>query len=162
MYSVSEQPDIYLSIKDISKVTIYIVQAQWHTTIVDLLYKDVCNTLEAHKVLPQNIHQIKVPGSYELPLATQWAAKKKIHAIIPIGCIIKGATTHFELISQNITQAFTNLSLQYNTPIISGVLTTYTYQQAWERTTGSVEKKGVSVAQAALSMIALQKKMTHV
>ncbi len=149
-----------IAIANSNPTKIYIIKASWHKPIVEKLYTTTQHTLIEHKLDSQNIYAVNVPGSYELPLAAQWAAKKKeVHAIIVLGCIIKGETPHFDFISKSITQAFTSVALQYNKPIISGVLTTYTYQQALDRTTGVIENKGKNVAIAALEMIALQKKI---
>jgi 6,7-dimethyl-8-ribityllumazine synthase len=100
-----------------------------------------------------------VPGSFELPLAAQWSAKKKkIDAVICLGCVIQGETRHFEFINQSVAQGIKDVGLKYNKPVIFGVLTTDNMRQAMDRAGGKHGNKGDEAAITAIKMLAIQAK----
>ena len=95
-----------------------------------------------------------VPGSFELTLAAQWMAEKKdIDAVICLGCVIQGETRHFEFICQAVAQGITNVGLKFNKPVIFGVLTPDTKQQAIDRAGGKHGNKGDEAAITAIKML---------
>ena len=99
------------------------------------------------------IDVIKVPGAFEIPItAAHLASSKKYSAIICLGAVIKGATPHFDYVSMSVTNGISRVSLDYRIPVIFGVLTTNTIEQAMERSGGKSGNKGWDAALAAIEM----------
>jgi 6,7-dimethyl-8-ribityllumazine synthase len=145
---------------DVSDLKFAIVVAEWNTEITEALFKGAVNTLIANGVREENIIRGDVPGSYELTLASQWyASRDDIAAVIAIGAVIKGETSHNEYINHAVAQGLTNVSLQFNKPVIFGVLTPNNMQQALDRAGGVHGNKGDEAAITALKMISLQHKI---
>ena len=110
-----------------------------------------------------NIQRIEVPGSFELPMGAQTLlessqAKSRPQAVICIGCVIQGETRHFEFINQAVSQGVMQLGLKHHLPVIFGVLTPDTEQQALDRAGGKLGNKGCEAAVAALEMLDLKKR----
>lgn len=134
-----------------------IVVSDWNSEITDALYKGAMKTLKASGVEENNIITVRVPGSYELPQAAAMLAEtQSLNAIICIGCVIQGETRHFEFISQAVAQNCMKVALDHFTPVIFGVLTTDTFEQAKDRAGGKHGNKGVEAAAAALRMAELK------
>jgi 6,7-dimethyl-8-ribityllumazine synthase len=153
--NLSEHGGIHLS--GAAKIRISIVVSEWNRTITGSMEAAAVKTLTEHGINPKNISIRLVPGSFELPLGAQYAIEYlKPDAVLCIGCIIQGETRHFEFISQAVSQGIMQLNLDYSLPVIFGVLTTDTVEQAEERSGGRHGNKGVEAAAAALSMIALR------
>ena len=136
-----------------------ILVSEWNPEITDALCRGAVETLIACKAKKENIEVIKVPGSFELSGGAAIAAStSRYDAIICIGCIIQGETRHFEFIAQAVAQGITDVSIKFMLPVIFGVLTTDTLQQALDRAGGKLGNKGVEAALAAIKMIELKKK----
>jgi 6,7-dimethyl-8-ribityllumazine synthase len=98
----------------------------------------------------------RVPGAFELPVAAKWLAEsKRISAVICLGCVIRGDTPHFEYVAGEAARGIQNVSIDSGIPVIFGVLTTNTEQQALDRIGGTHGHAGERAAEAALEMIAL-------
>ncbi len=137
--------------------SIAILVTKWHPEIMDLLSIACAKTLEQYGV--ETILVDVVPGTYELPLAAKYLAKTKaFDAIICFGCVIQGETRHFEFISMSVANAIQNVSLDSGIPVIFGVLTPNTVEQAFDRAGGKHGNKGIDCAVAALEMIDLKNK----
>jgi 6,7-dimethyl-8-ribityllumazine synthase len=137
-----------------------IVVSEWNTGVTFALAEGAKDTLLKAGVQEDNIRLFTVPGSFELPLAASWAAAESdIDAVICLGCVIQGETRHFEFISQAVANGITNASLESSKPVIFGVLTTDTLEQAEARSGGQHGNKGVEAAIAALRMLALKQAM---
>jgi 6,7-dimethyl-8-ribityllumazine synthase len=133
-----------------------IVVAEWNTDVTGALYKGAYDTLLANGVLESNIVSIQVPGSFELSLGAQKLAEKSdIDAVICLGCVIQGETRHFDFICQAVADGITNVSLKYNKPVIFGVLTPSTQEQAMDRAGGKHGNKGDEAAITAIKMLAI-------
>jgi len=114
-------------------------------------------TLDDVGVKDENIFETQVPGAFELPLAARFLALSgTVDAVVCIGCLIKGDTQHFEYISDSVSSGIMSVGLQTSTPIIFGVLTVNTEQQALDRATGD-DNHGISWAQTAVEMALLRK-----
>jgi 6,7-dimethyl-8-ribityllumazine synthase len=143
------------NISDISKKKFAIVVAEWNSEITEALYTGARETLLKHGAKPANIIRKNVPGSFELSLGAQWMAQeKKIDAVICLGCVIQGDTKHFDFICQAVSQGITNVAQKYNKPVIFGVLTPNTQQQALDRAGGKHGNKGDEAAATAIKMLA--------
>lgn len=131
---------------------IVILQSKWHLEVTELMYKAARDKLQECGV--HHIVRQLVPGSYELPLAAKYfAISQYFDAIICIGCIIKGETPHNVYISDAVAKGIMRVSLDHKLPIVFGVLTTDTLEQALARANGTHSNKGAEVAIAALEMI---------
>lgn len=136
---------------------IAIIVSEWNTEITESLYSGALNTLVKQGVKQENIEKIYVPGSFELTLAAQWQAERKeIDAIICLGCVIQGDTKHFDFICDAVAQGITNVNLKYGKPVIFGVLTPNTMQQALDRAGGKHGNKGDEAAITAIKMLAIK------
>src|SRR5688500_6433474 len=130
-----------------------IVTAQWNAEITGLLLQGARETLSNSGVLPENIEELSVPGSFELPWgARQLMKADKKDAIICLGCIIQGETKHDEYIAIAVANGIMQLSLASGIPVIFGVVTTNTLEQAKERAGGSHGNKGSEAAATALQL----------
>lgn len=139
---------------------IAIVISRWNSNVTEAMAKGAAKTLEAHGVKSKNIKKYYVPGSFELPLAARHLASLEMFdAIICLGCIIKGDTKHNEYISQAVANALMNVGLKNKLPVIFGVLTPDSLEQAIARAGGpdgtAPGNKGDEAAVAALEMIDL-------
>jgi len=137
-----------------------LIVSEWNPEVTLSLAAAARDTLLNAGAVEENILMYMVPGSFELPLAAAWAAEDaEVHAILCLGCIIQGETRHFEFISQAVAQGITRVSLDTHVPVIFGVLTTDTLEQAQDRSGGKHGNKGVEAAVAALKMLALQQEL---
>ena len=137
--------DIKKPTADLSKTKLAVVSTYWNQEIIEPMLKDCLSTLNDFNI---NNKFFTVPGAYELPFIAQ-SLCETYDAIILLGCIIKGETPHFEIISQSISDKVLETSLNKNTPIIFGVLTTNNEAEALER----AAYKGSEFALSALSVL---------
>lgn len=131
-----------------------IAVADWNPNVTHALLAGALDTLTAHGVKQDNITVVHVPGTFELTFAAAQLAKKhpKPDAVIVLGCVIQGETPHFDYVCQGVTTGVTKLNADGCTPIIFGVLTTNTMQQALDRAGGVHGNKGVEAAITAIKM----------
>lgn len=134
-----------------------IVVSDWNAAITHELYKGCLNTLLQHEAKEENIHTIQVPGSFELPVgAKMLMTRHKLDAVICIGCVIKGETSHNEYINNAVAIGLTQLGMASGIPCIFGVLTPNNEQQAKDRAGGKYGNKGVEAAVTAIQMGAVK------
>ncbi|MFP4367706.1 MAG: 6,7-dimethyl-8-ribityllumazine synthase [Bacteroidales bacterium] len=135
-----------------------IVVSEWNSEITGALLESAINTLTSRGATKENIKIKHVPGSFELTLGGQLMAENNdLDAIICLGCVIRGETSHFDYICQSVTYGITDLNMNYNMPFIYGVLTTENMEQAKDRAGGKHGNKGEEAAITAIKMIALQR-----
>lgn len=143
------------NLPDVSEKRFALVVAEWNEEITEALAQGAYNTLIAYGVKAENIIRANVPGSYELTFGAQKMAQKSdIDAVICIGCVIQGETKHNDYINHAVAQGLTNVGLKYDKPIIFGVLTPNTEQQAIDRAGGIHGNKGDEAAITAVKMLA--------
>ncbi len=136
-----------------------VLYAEWNQEITHALRDGCLETLERQGVTQDRISCVAVPGSFELSSAAAcFAARENIDAVICLGCVIQGETRHFDFICQAVAQGLTQVGIQYLKPVIFGVLTTNTREQALERAGGKLGNKGAEAAEAALLMLEACKK----
>jgi 6,7-dimethyl-8-ribityllumazine synthase len=144
------------NLPDISKKQFAIVVSEWNTEVTNALYTGAYDTLLKYGASESNINSVQVPGSFELSLGAQkMAEKSEIDAVICLGCVIQGETRHFDFICQAVADGITNVSLKYNKPVIFGVLTPNTQEQAMDRAGGKHGNKGDEAAITAIKMLAI-------
>jgi len=126
-----------------------IVASEYNSVIVDRLIDGARRILKDQK----QVDVIRVPGSFEIPLAAKQAAlSKKYDAVVALGCVVRGETPHFEYISSSVSHALQQVALEVGKPVAFGVLTVDTVQQAMDRS-GESGNKGSEAAATALAMI---------
>lgn len=135
-----------------------IVVSEWNPEITSALYSAAHETLLNCGAQTNNIIRLDVPGSFELTLGAQYLCRKKVDAVICLGCVIQGETKHFDLICDAVANGLTEVGLKFNLPVIFGVLTTNDMQQAIDRAGGKHGNKGTEAALTAIRMVALKKK----
>lgn len=144
------------------KMRIGILVSEWNEEVTSELLKGALLSLEKYGVALPNIIVHKVPGSFELTVgASMMASSMDVHAIICLGCIIQGETRHFEFIAQSVANGITQVGVKYNIPVVFGVLTTDTHQQAMDRAGGKHGNKGDEAAVTAIKMVGLQWEMNN-
>jgi 6,7-dimethyl-8-ribityllumazine synthase len=144
------------ALPDVSQKRFGVVVAEWNSEVTEALYDGAYQTLLAHGVAAPNIVRANVPGSFELTLAAQLLAQRTdIDAVVAIGCVIQGETKHNDYINHAVAQGLTNVALKYNKPVVFGVLTPNTQQQALDRAGGIHGNKGDEAAITAIKMLKL-------
>lgn len=132
-------------------LTVALVSASWHAEVIDGLHSGARRALAECGV--ENVVEVRVPGSFELPVAARRLADAGMDAIITLGVIVRGGTPHFEYISQAATVGLTEVSVRTGVPVGFGVLTCDSDEQARDRAglPGSREDKGYEAAIAAIA-----------
>ena len=139
---------------DLSSTRIAVIVAEWNEEITEALFQSAKSTLLSHGVIKENIIRKNVPGSFELTLGAQWMAQRdEINAVITLGCVIQGETPHFDYICQAVAYGITEVGIKSNKPVIFGVLTSLTKQQALDRAGGKHGNKGEEAALTAIKML---------
>lgn len=135
-----------------------IVVGRFNEFIGSKLLSGCIDTLSRLGADKSNIDVAWVPGAFEIPLAANKLAQlKKYSAIICLGAVIRGSTPHFDYVSNEVTKGVAQISLNNNIPVIFGVLTTDTIEQAIERAGTKAGNKGAEAAQTAVEMVNLSK-----
>jgi 6,7-dimethyl-8-ribityllumazine synthase len=130
-----------------------IVAARFNDFITGRLLDGALDALQRHGAAEGDIEVVRVPGSYEIPLAARMLARsKKYDAVICLGAVIRGATPHFEYVSAEVSKGVAAVSLESGLPVIFGVLTTDTIEQAIERAGAKSGNKGWDAALSAIEM----------
>ncbi|HYG20646.1 MAG TPA: 6,7-dimethyl-8-ribityllumazine synthase [Ohtaekwangia sp.] len=139
---------------NLSRKKFAIIVAEWNEDVTGSLYESAAASLIAHGVKRENIIRKNVPGTFELSLGGLWMAEQKnVDAVICLGCVIQGETPHFDYICQAVAYGITEAALRTKKPVIFGVLTTLTKQQALDRAGGKYGNKGEEAALTAIKML---------
>ena len=137
-----------------------IVVSDWNDKITHSLFKACMETLIKHDVKEDQIHAVHVPGTFELPVGAKILLESKsLDAVICIGCVIKGETKHDEYINSAVASGLVNLGIMSGKPVIFGVLTPKTQEQAIARAGGKYGNKGIEAAHTALIMANLKNEL---
>lgn len=149
--SVSEEGLIHLGNRRVAVIT-----AEWNPEVTFAMRDAAIEFLHQY-IEPDNIISRLVPGSFELVnAAARMLSSENIDGVIAIGCVIQGETPHFTFISQAVANAIANLNISTGKPVIFGVLTTNTPEQALERAGGKHGNKGTEAAAALVKMLNFQ------
>jgi len=133
-----------------------IVAARFNEFIVDRLVDGALDAWRRHGVPETHVHVVRVPGAFEIPVVCrQLAASGKVDVIVALGCVIRGATAHFEYVSSAVTSGCAQVATSTGIPVIFGVLTTDSIDQAIERAGTKAGNKGFEAGAAALEMASL-------
>ena len=135
-----------------------IIISRFNDFIGSKLLAGAVDELRRHGVMPENIDIVKVPGAFEIPLlALKCAKTQKYNAIITLGAIIKGSTSHYDYVCAELTKGIAQVALQTEVPVLFGVLTTENLEQAIERAGTKAGNKGAEAAKSAIEMANLIK-----
>ena len=133
-----------------------IVVGRFNSLITSQLLEAAKHTLLRHGAAEDDITIVHVPGAYEIPIASQELARSgKVDAVIAIGAVIRGATTHYDLVAGECAKGITKVALDTAVPVIFGVLTTENIEQAIERAGTKAGNKGADAAVAAIEMVSV-------
>lgn len=133
-----------------------IVAARFNEFIVSKLISGCEDTLLRHGVRPEDISLVWVPGAFEIPLvAAKMAKSGKYDAVIALGAVIRGSTSHYDYVCAEVSKGIAAVSLESGVPVMFGVLTTDTIEQAIERAGTKAGNKGADCAQGAIEMVDL-------
>jgi len=139
---------------DGSGIKIVVIAAQWHTEIMDGLLAGARRAVERLGVA--EVTEIRVPGTFELPVAALHAARSGADAVVALGVVVRGGTPHFEYVCEAATHGLTDVAVRTGVPVGFGVLTVDDEQQALDRAglEGSKEDKGAEAVEAVVATVA--------
>jgi 6,7-dimethyl-8-ribityllumazine synthase len=141
-------------------IKIGIVAARFNEFITSKLLGGAVDALVRHEVKEDNIEVAWVPGAFEIPLiASKMAKSRKYDAIICLGAVIRGSTTHYDYVCSEVSKGIANVSLNSDIPVMFGVLTTENIEQAIERAGTKAGNKGFDCAVGAIEMVNLIKEI---
>jgi 6,7-dimethyl-8-ribityllumazine synthase len=133
-----------------------LVAGRFNDFITERLVAGATDTLKRHGVAEHDIHIVHVPGAFEIPMAVKaLAAGGRYAGIIALGCVIRGATPHFDYVAGECARGIAEVSRQYDVPVGFGVLTVDTVEQAIERSGTKAGNKGIDAAMSTLEMVNL-------
>ena len=142
------------SVPDATGMRVGFVVSEWNEKITGALLDGACKTLVKHGVREESINIKTVPGSFELVYgAARFVSSGLVDVVIAIGCVIRGDTPHFDYICQGVTQGLADLNKEGKIPVIYGLLTCNTLEQAQERCGGMLGNKGDECAVTAIKMV---------
>ena len=137
-------------------IKVGIVASRFNEFIVSKLLSGCEDGLLRHGVQPQDISVAWVPGAFEIPLiASKMAKSGKYDAVIALGAVIRGSTSHYDYVCSEVSKGVANVALSSDIPVMFGVLTTDTIEQAIERAGTKAGNKGAECAQGAIEMVNL-------
>lgn len=146
---------------DAKGLKLAVVVSRFNDFVTDRLLAGAVDTIVRHGGSEKDIDIVRTPGSYETLFAVKKAAETgRYDAIIALGAIIRGATSHYEFLSSAVTSGLINISLDENVPVSSGVLTTETLEQAIERAGSKAGNRGSEAALSAIEMANLTKELS--
>ena len=145
-----------IDLPQLPKARVAIISSSWHLEVCDDLIAGAQRALTAAAI--KDVEVIYVPGSFEIPLASQIAFEKGYDAVIAVGLVLKGETPHFDYVCQGVTQGVLDVSLKFSAPIGFGVLMCNTLDQAIARSGRPeiIEDKGYDSAVAAIKLLELK------
>ena len=133
-----------------------LVVARWNSFVVEHLLEGALDTLRRHGISDEQMHIVRVPGAFEIPIACQKLAQRDdCDAIIALGAVIRGGTHHFEYVAGECTKGLAQVQMETGKPIAFGVLTVDSIEQAVERSGTKAGNKGAEAAMSALEMVSL-------
>lgn len=137
-----------------------IVAARFNEFVVNPLVAGASDALARHGVADDRVDLVRVPGAYEIPLVAQKLGKSgKYAAVICLGCVIRGDTDHYDHVAGAAASGIASAALNCGVPVIFGVLTCETLEQAINRAGGKAGNKGAEAAMTAIEMVNLMKKL---
>ncbi len=141
-------------------LNIALVVGRFNAFITERLLEGALDCLRRHGVADTGLTVVRVPGAWEIPLVAKKLAQAGAHdAVICLGAVIRGSTPHFDYVAAEVSKGIAQVSLESGIPILFGILTTDTLEQAVERAGSKAGNKGFAAAEAALEMVNLLKEL---
>ncbi|NUQ69410.1 MAG: 6,7-dimethyl-8-ribityllumazine synthase [Chthonomonadales bacterium] len=130
-----------------------IVVSRWNSFITERMLSGAMDTLIRHGAVEDDIEIARTPGTWEIPIAAQrFARSGRVHAVVSVGCLIRGSTPHFEYLAAEVTKGLAQVSLATDVPVTYGIITVENLEQAIERAGSKAGNKGAEAAAAAIEM----------
>lgn len=140
---------------------ICVIAARWNSFVTEKLFEGAIEELARRGVADDDVTSVWVPGAFEVPTAARWAAESgRFDAVVCLGAVIRGETAHFEYVAGGATDGIVRVSQDTGVPVIFGVLTVDTVEQALARAGGKDGHKGEEAARAAIEMANLRKALS--
>jgi 6,7-dimethyl-8-ribityllumazine synthase len=137
-----------------------LVASRFNDFVTTRLVEGAVDGFVRHGADPKNLTVFKVPGAFELPqLAAKIAVQGKFDAVVALGCLIRGETAHFDLLAAEAAKGLAHVALRSGVPVVFGVLTCDTMEQAIDRAGGKAGNKGWDAALAAIEMVSLFRRL---
>ena len=137
-----------------------LVVSRFNSFVTERLLDGALDSLTRRGVKEGDITVVRVPGSWEIPLVAKRLSLSKVHdAVICLGAVIRGATPHFDYVAAEVSKGIAQVSLETGVPVLFGILTTDTLEQAIERAGSKAGNKGFAAAEAAIEMVNLLKEL---
>lgn len=138
-----------------------VIASRWNALVTDRLLEGAVEALVRSGARPADVLVVRVAGAWELPqTAARVLASERVDAVIALGCLVKGDTVHFDLIARETAKGLASLGLRGEAPVVFGVLTTDTLEQALQRAGGKLGNKGAEAAHAAIEQANLYRALT--
>ena len=151
-------PEVIEGKLDAKGLRVGLLVSRFNSFVSDRLVEGAIDALLRHGAGQDDIHIVRVPGAFEIPpAARKMAASARYDAIICLGAVIRGATPHFDYVSAEVSKGVASVSIDSGIPVLFGVLTTDTIEQAIERAGSKAGNKGFDAAMAAIEMANLYK-----
>lgn len=148
------------TLNDNTSAKVAIVVGRFNGFVVESLVEGALDALIRHGVAGQNITIVRVPGAFELPLTAQRLAKSnKFDAIVVLGAVIRGSTPHFDFVANESAKGLSHIALNYDIPVINGILTTDNIEQAIERAGTKAGNKGYDAGVTAIEMMSVLRQL---
>lgn len=145
---------------DAKGMRVALVVSRWNDQVTTHLLAAAEDCLERHGADPQACRVVRVPGSWELPLvAHRLAASGSFDAVVALGALVRGETPHFDVLAAEVSKGLAQAAQQTGRPVIFGVLTTDTLEQAMDRAGGKAGNKGWDAALSAIEMVDLLRRL---
>jgi 6,7-dimethyl-8-ribityllumazine synthase len=145
---------------DAKGIRVALVVSRFNDFITTALLRGAEDFLERHGCVEKNRTVVKVPGSWELPqTAKKLALSEKFDAVVALGALVRGETPHFDMLAAEVTKGLAQVGMESGIPVIFGVLTTDTVDQAIDRAGAKAGNKGWDAAQSAVEMVNLFRRM---
>jgi 6,7-dimethyl-8-ribityllumazine synthase len=154
---VSEKRSVLQGDQDGSGFKIGVVTARFNSEITEKL--ETAALSELTKMGCTHVESVRVPGAFEVPLAAKWLLETGCHAVVALGAVIRGETSHYDYVCSAVGRGCTELQLATGKPVAFGILTTENDEQALDRAGGKHGNKGAEAAQVAVEMLRLAKKI---
>ncbi len=152
--------DVGRILQTAAKMRFALAVSQWNSEVTYALRDGAVATLLESGADSSNIEVFEVPGSFELSAAAEMLAQTlRFDAVICLGCVVQGETRHFDFICNAVANGIAQVGIKHALPVIFGVLTTNTMQQALDRSGGKHGNKGIEAAATAISMVALNQSL---
>lgn len=141
---------------------IAIVASRFNEFVCGRLLEGALDALVRHGAQDQDLHVIRVPGAFEIPAVARWAAHSgRFDAVICLGAVIRGSTPHFDYIAAEVSKGVAQVAMEASVPVVFGVLTTDTLEQAIERAGSKAGNKGWDAAMAAMELVQLRRALAE-